>query len=98
MSNTIKNSGDAKTLDRCDAAYRTEYECWRIVQHGPFHFRLIRCEPLPELIDISAIDPKGISAEMTMIQCDGARSMEDAETWLNIHRGRAAMRAALEAY
>jgi len=58
------------------------------------HFQLLR-QTRPKLVS----EPSQISdsVTMTIIQCDGARSYQDAETWLNMFRNRAAMRAALKA-
>jgi hypothetical protein len=84
----------AARIARMNELYRAEFECWCIVQYGMDRFQLIR-QPRPKLAPRSG---KGSdSVTMTVVQCNGAVSYKDAERWLNIHRGRAAMRAALGA-
>jgi hypothetical protein len=93
----IKNRNDEAALDRCEAAYRAEYECWRVVRRGGAEhgYQLLREPPIGAP---SSKAPKSDSVAFLSIYCEGAHSYTDAEIWLNTYRGRAAMRAALEAY
>lgn len=89
---------DAKLLDRCHAAYRDEFKLWRIDRSwsgaGYDRYVLLR---LP-VLDIAPPDPlPDEPVELTRVVCEGAHSYTDAELWLDAYRGRASMRAALEA-
>lgn len=98
VSATIKESMMTEaTLDRCEAAYRAEYECWRVVRRGgtTSDYHLLREPPIGAPTSKA---PKADSVALQFIRCEGAQSYTDAESWLNKFRGRAAMRAALEAY
>lgn len=85
---------DAKLLDRCHAAYRDEFKLWRIDGVGYDHYVLLRrpFEDAPRMIE-----PISDTVEFTRIVCEGAHNYTDAEIWLDTYRGRASMRAALEA-
>jgi len=82
-----------ETLDRAVEAYRAEAECWRIVRlgGGAHDYQLVR-EPRMTIVDPSQTPP-----DLQIIRCEGAHSYTDAERWLEMFRGRAAMRAALGA-
>lgn len=95
MSVSKGNTPD-EVIDRCDAAYRTEYGFWRVVRRGggPGDYQLIR-QPRCDLAP--SVEFASDTVEMSIVRCSGARTYEEAGVWLEIFRGRAAMRAALEA-
>lgn len=76
---------DDETLDRCSSAYDVEYTRWgwrrRITKDG---FELYR---------IAGDD----DVEITTLGKRECKDKIDAEAWLGTYRGRAAMKAALEA-
>lgn len=80
---------DDDTLDRCDSAYQAEYDrwCWR----RNSGFELVRNSSPKN--DINADEYFEIIS-LTKREC---KNGDDAESWLNTYRGRAAMKAALEA-
>lgn len=93
MSNTIKNIDNEEVLDRCHAAYQAEYDrwCWRR-KTDKDGFELVR-NSSPEN-NINADEYFEVT-NLTKRECADS---DDARSWLRTYRGRAAMRAALEAY
>lgn len=83
---------DENVLDKCQEAYQAEYDrwCWRR-RAGGTGFELVR-DSSPNG-DINAEEYQ----EITKLWKSECRDKQDAECWLNTFRGRAAMKAALEA-
>lgn len=85
-------------LDRCEAAYRNEYDRWcvrrnkSLAKSGKYdRYELVRnTSPNGDIVSEDC-------QEVTLLTHREAASYTDAEGWLNTYRGRAAMRAALEA-
>lgn len=95
-STNVKNVmfivNDETTLDKCQEAYQAEYDrwCWRH-RAGGTGFELVRnTSPGNNIIALE-------HQEIIKLWKSECRDKHDAECWLNTFRGRAAMKAALEA-
>ncbi len=85
---------DDDTLDRCETAYQAEYErwCWRrAIIAGNYRFELVRNSSPNN--DINADEYN----EITMLTKRECNDKHSAESWIITYRGRAAMKAALNA-
>jgi len=85
---------DDDFLDRCVAAYCAEYDrwCWRRAQP-----RVVKAE-IPKKTRYELVrNTSPNTQEIFKLSKSECKDHHDAEAWLNTMRGRAAMRAALEA-
>lgn len=78
-------------IDKLDEVYQAEYARWGWAYRLAGGFMLVR---YISQVDIITGEPKHESILLTRREC---RDKHEAESWLRTYRGRAAMRAVLEA-
>lgn len=83
MSTRAHRFSDA-FLDKCDAAYRDEYDRWSW-----------RRKPNNSGFELARVVDNQHYPDITNLIKRECKDKHDAESWLNTYRGRAAMKAAL---